>query len=455
MRWSSRGSVIVLLGSVLVVPAEVAEAGATCAGHAVTISFQDLPRGVTTINGTSGPDVIQGGPASEVINAGGGEDYVCAGAGYDLINGGPGRDELFGQDDSDEFSGADLGQDLITGGSKDADTVSYKELTAGVRVDLSTGLVTPVAGGPSGGIVGVEVVAGTKYDDVLIGQSGKEVIYGGGGKDTLDGRGGDDNLFGGKGADRIVYAKATTKVRVDLTDEVALVGNDRDDFRDIEDVVGTRFDDRIVGDRHNNHLIGGGGDDLIKGKNGDDVLEGGAGDDLFFPSGGDDFVDGGDNDAVTSTGEHGDMVSYQGDTVDEGESGFSAELRTHPFTGNPPFAQGVGDDTLSGIESVRGVKDKTNILIGNDEANVLIGGDKTDLVHGRGGNDLIFGLGRGDSLFGDNGPDDPATPFGDDYIDGGKPTAAEGDEDHAHGQGGDDTCTNVDFGQSTGCETTF
>ncbi len=445
---------LVLLGSMLVVPAAVAERGATCAGRAVTISFQDLPRGVTEINGTSGPDVIQGGPASEVINARGGDDYVCAGAGFDLIDGGPGRDELFGQDDSDEFSGADLAQDLVTGGSKDSDTAVYRDAVTGVRVDLTTGLVQAVGGGPAGGILGVEVVAGSNHDDTLTGRSGEQILYGGRGNDVVDGRGDHDFLYGGKGTDRIVYAKASARVRIDLADGEAFAGSVRDDFRDFEEVEGSRFDDRLVGDARDNHLIGGGGDDMIKGKNGDDVLAGGDGDDTFFPSKGDDFVDGGDNDAVTSTGEHGDLVSYQGDTVDPGETGFSAELRTHPFTGNPPFAQGVGDDTLAGIESVRGVKDRTNILIGNDGPNVLIGGDRTDLVHGRGGNDLVFGLGNRDSLFGDNGPDDPPTPAGDDYIDGGAPAGA-GDGDHAHGQGGDDTCGNVDLSESTGCETTF
>lgn len=455
MRRSPVGFVCVLLGSLLVLPAEVAEAGATCAGHAVTISFQDLPRGTTTITGTSGRDVIQGGPRNEDINAGGGDDYVCGGAGIDLIDGGPGRDELFGQDDSDEFSGVDLGQDLITGGSRDFDTATYRELPTGVRVDLSTGLVQPVDGGPSGGIVGVEVVGGSRHDDTLTGASGNELFYGGRGNDTIDGRGGRDDVFGGPGSDRIVYSKAGAALRIDLAAGTAIVGSVREDFRDVEEVLGTRFDDSIVGDAENNHLVGGGGDDVLKGKTGDDVLDGGDGDDMFFPSGGDDFVEGGANDPVTSTGEHGDLVSYQGDTLDPGETGFSAELRTSPFTGEPPFAEGVGDDTFSGIESVRGVKGKTNILIGNDGPNVLIGGDRTDLVHGRGGNDLIFGLGGEDVLFGDNGPDDPATPFGDDYIDGGNPTAADGDGDHAHGQDGDDTCTNVDFSQSTGCETTF
>ena len=97
------------------------------------------------------------------------------------------------------------------------------------------------------------------------------------------------------------------------------------------------------------------------------------------------------------------------------------------------------------------MKDKTNILIGNDGPNVLIGGDRNDLVHGRGGNDLIFGLASGDSLFGDNGPDDPPTPFGHDFIDGGQPTGAS-DSDHGFGQNGDDTCVNVDEAGSD-CET--
>jgi Ca2+-binding RTX toxin-like protein len=84
------------------------EAGATCAGEPVTISWDDPGVGLT-INGTNRRDVIQGGPQNEVINGHGGADFICGGEGNDRIDGGTGRDELLGQGDSDTFVGADLG----------------------------------------------------------------------------------------------------------------------------------------------------------------------------------------------------------------------------------------------------------------------------------------------------------------------------------------------------------
>jgi Ca2+-binding RTX toxin-like protein len=49
----------------------------------------------------------------------------------------------------------------------------------------------------------------------------------------------------------------------------------------IEDVIGSPFGDRILGDRADNEIWGGGGSDWIGGGGGNDILRGGLGADLF------------------------------------------------------------------------------------------------------------------------------------------------------------------------------
>ena len=424
------------------------EAAATCNGHAVTISFQNLPAGTTTINGTGGHDVIQGGPRSETINAGGGDDDVCGGDGNDHIDGGPGRDELFGQGDSDDFRGTDLAQDLITGGSRDLDVADYSSSPVGVRVDESTGRVQAVGGGVSGGILGIEEVKGTPFADTLVGGPAVDDLYGSGGNDLLDGRGGADFLAGNAGRDRATYANAGSAVQVDLPSGHAVVMEGGRATTDelspsTEDVTGTRFDDRLVGGGTNDQLTGGGGDDVIKGKGGDDVLEGKGGDDTLFPGPGDDYVDGGANNPVTGTGAPGDLVSYQGDTIDPGLPQLDVSLLGIPYFGDPPYASGVGEDVLAGIESIRGTATDHNLLEGDDGPNVIIGGARTDLLVGAGGNDLLFALAANDSI--DAGP-------GDDYLDGGSPTGPD-DADLTDAGDGNDTCTGSQDIYQSSCET--
>lgn len=442
------GLVVLVLSGIAPAAQADGEPGATCNGHAVTISFQNLPAGTTTINGTAGHDVIQGGPRSETINAGGGDDDVCGGDGNDHIDGGTGRDELLGQDGSDTFRGADLAQDLITGGSRDLDIADYSGSPVGVRVDESTGRVQAVGAGVSGGILGIETVMGTQFADTLVGGPAGDDLYGNGGNDLLDGRAGSDFLSGNAGRDRATYASAGNAVRVDLATEEASVIEGGHVVTDtltpsIENVTGTRFDDRLVGRDTNNDLAGGGGDDVIKGKDGDDILEGNGGDDTLFPGPGDDHVDGGANNPVTGTGAPGDLVSYKGDTVYPSTPDFQAFLAPDPHFGDPPYAEGVGVDTFDGIESVRAPDARTNYLGGNDGPNVIIGGSRFDLIDAAGGNDLLFGLGGDDALNGD---------AGDDYLDGGSPTGAN-DSDITNGGDGEDTCLgSQDIFQSS-CET--
>lgn len=159
-------------------------------------------------------------------------------------------------------------------------------------------------------------------------------VAGGGGDDTLqaqrlDGGPGDDVLRGqevegGPGADTITaptvtYRSATTPVRVDLAD-LTVVGQPGEGDRIdpiVENVVGGRFADVLVGDGRANRLDGGAGDDRIDGRGGGDAIFGGAGvDRLLGGDGSDEVLGAGGSDRVDG-GRGADWVTGDGgaDTV--------------------------------------------------------------------------------------------------------------------------------------------
>jgi Ca2+-binding RTX toxin-like protein len=401
--------------------APASAAADTCEGHKVTISWEDPGVG-SRIQGTPGDDVIQGGPHGETIIGGAGDDVICGGHGRDRIDGGPGRDELYGQSGDDEFVGGGLAEDIVVGG-EDFDTADYRNSAVGLRVDMRSHVVLGDGVSVRGGIQGTEEVIGSAHDDTMISNGLKHTVFGAAGDDTLS------------------YASAKQRIVVDL--DVRRVDSGRvDDFvQGFETVVGSKFDDSFKATDGNDHFVGGPGDDILRGGKGDDILEGGPGSDTFYPGPGDDQVDGGPNDPVTNQNHPGDLVSYAKDTINSGDVQFEAYLAPDPHFGTPPGTPSVGDDVFVGIESVRGVADKPNIITGDDGPNVLIGGSHTDDLIGAGGDDLLFGLA---------GPDDLEGGDGDDFLSGGSPPK---NQDKIEGGDGDDTCLNTRPDISVGCET--
>ena len=150
----------------------------------------------------------------------------------------------------------------------------------------------------------VESVTGGSSADTLVGTAGSRTLHGGGGNDTLDGRDGDDKEYGGAGNDKFAarydtgadtyyggtgtdtmsYASRPEAVSVNLDN----LGNDGktgelDNVRtDVENVVGTAFNDTLVGSGYANKLAGGDGNDNLTGAAGSDTLEGGGDNDTIY-----------------------------------------------------------------------------------------------------------------------------------------------------------------------------
>jgi Ca2+-binding RTX toxin-like protein len=225
--------------------------------------------------GMDGNDELFGGMGDDVLSGREGNDTLFGGTGNDVLVGGNGNDLLVGGE----------GRDLIVGGAG-RDTVSYQGSSAGVRVDLASGVVS---GGHAAGdrISEVEYVFGSNFGDTIVGDGGRnllrgydgsDLIDGGAGNDTLDGGLLNDTLRGGEGND-LAYGGA---------------GNDSIDGGD--------GNDRLFGGNGNDRLIGGVGNDTLDGGTNNDTLDGGLGNDSLFGGSGRDvfvFIDGGGNDTVT------------------------------------------------------------------------------------------------------------------------------------------------------------
>jgi hypothetical protein len=129
-------------------------------------------------------------------------------------------------------------------------------------------------GGPGDDVLegglGVQYAAGGAGSDRLAGGAGADLLWG----DGTGGRG-NDVIDGGRGRDTALYDERRAGVRVDLRRGVGGRGRERDRLWRIEDVVGSKAGDVLLGDAHPNWLWGLKGADLLIGGGGADRLDGG------------------------------------------------------------------------------------------------------------------------------------------------------------------------------------
>jgi Ca2+-binding RTX toxin-like protein len=229
--------------------------------------------------GNAGANRIQGGAGNDVLAGGAGNDRLEGGIGNDMLNGGTGADTMYG--------GAGL------------DTASYSWAGAGVTVSLANAdansgeafgdrffsienLVGSALSDRLIGDAGANRLQGLRGDDVLAGGAGNDRLEGGDGDDVLNGGPGADTLMGGAGTDTANYGSASTGVVASLaTPAINRGAAFADRFNSIENLTGSAFADRLLGDAGQNVLSGGGGFDWLDGGGGADTLVGGGGGDRF------------------------------------------------------------------------------------------------------------------------------------------------------------------------------
>jgi Ca2+-binding RTX toxin-like protein len=397
-----RSSVVALL--LLAIPAvlpSTAFAAPRCLGRAATIVGSDRD---DELVGTPGPDVIVSGRGLDVVEGRGGDDRICSGGRPDFVRGGAGDDRIR----------AGGGGDTVIGGGGD---------------DRLWGEAASV--------------------DALFGGRGNDRLFGGNGHfDSLIGGPDDDLLDGGPGQDLAEFFESPAPVHADLVEGTA-TGHGSDRLVGIEGLVGSSFDDVLLGDDGSNLLVGEEGDDVIEARGsgtlagrGADILDGTFGDDILDGGDGADIVrfedspepvtvdlaagtaTGWGTDALsgidtiigtewddTLTGDAGDnaFVGGLGDDVLDGRAGVDQAAFFDSF--EPVVVDlaagtsvGWGDDTLVAIEDVTG-SGRADVLIGDNGPNRIAGGSGADEISGAGGDDVLLGNRGTDEADGGEGTD--------------------------------------------------
>ena len=280
--------------------------------------------------------VLTGGAGNNILNALGfsGPVILNGGAGDDTLIGGIGDDELVGGDGTDNVVqevDADmiLTDDSLTGmGTDYLDSIERARLIGGAgnnSIDAS-------------GFSGQAYLDGGDGDDTLVGGDGDDTIIGGNGNDTITTSFGQDTIIGGEGDDTFLFsgetgsaaptvvsggggfnlfkflAGASGRVELDTTsDEDTLDFSEYDGavaidlaLLDVEQnvgynsagedlfitlkgwfkrLIGSAFDDVLLGNDLENEIYGGTGDDQLDGRGGHDLLDGGPGIDTDLDKG--------------------------------------------------------------------------------------------------------------------------------------------------------------------------
>jgi Ca2+-binding RTX toxin-like protein len=264
------------------------------------IRFDESITVPTRIDARDGDDTITGGAGDDTVLAGNGDDLIDGGRGADLIFGDPGNDTLTYASRTAELNVFMDGQpnDGEAGeGDNVADTI---DTILGGRGDDRIDAQGQVGGKALYGNFGNDTLTGGDGDDRLNGGLGDNHLRGAAGDDDLLGRTGRDVFHGDDGTDTVTYyyvELASQAVSVTLNGRsVSGAPGERDAIReDVENVVGTNFNDTLTGNDLANRMDGLAGDDTITGLAGIDSLIGGDGDDDFITGGDDDddLIDGG------------------------------------------------------------------------------------------------------------------------------------------------------------------
>ena len=224
----------------------------------------------STLNGGDGNDTLVSGLSNDILNGGAGTDtavFTGNRANYVITDNGGGNFTITGPSGTDTLTGVEFAQ----------------------FADQTVTLAAP----PTGPTNGPDVLQGTTGDDLIDGLAGDDTIDGLAGNDVLIGGAGADALTGGDGVDTADYSGSSAGVTVRLWNGTGAGGDAQGDtLTSIERVVGSAFNDSLIGaDGRSDTLEGGNGNDYLAGLTGDDVLIGGAGNDtLVGGSGADLFV---------------------------------------------------------------------------------------------------------------------------------------------------------------------
>ncbi len=294
------------------------------------------------------------------------------------------------------------------------------------------------------GLGGNDTILGGNDNDTIDGGSGNDFIQGDGGNDTLfGGAGGNDTLLGGSGNDLLIgndgadslsggsgndtasYVGSNAAVTAAIGG-VGVGGHAAGDTigGDIENLIGSAFNDSLTGNGGANILTGSAGDDTLSGGDGNDTLIGGVDQDLLLGGAGNDNLQGDSGNDTLIGGAGSDTLAggIGSDTADYSASGAAVNVNLGTGAASGGDAQG---DALSSIENVIG-SSGADTLTGSDGANAISGGDGNDTINGGLGGDLIDGGAGNDSIVAGPATGGTSSPSADLFLDWDAAGADEG-----------------------------
>ncbi|MBY6116996.1 hypothetical protein KUW09_22045, partial [Mameliella alba] len=203
-----------------------------------------------------------------------GDDSYVADSSATFSHGWDGDDIIFENGQTKEYYGGEGDDYLIVNsvintdrhdGGPGNDTIDWKtQLIFNGVFDLLA--ETASAGGQTEAMIGFENLIGSDGNDSILGTSGGNLLDGHLGNDTIRGRAGNDTLIGDAGGDlldggadidTVSYASSNAGVTVALFNNTASGGHAAgDSFVDIENIIGSDFDDVLSGDANANVFDG-------------------------------------------------------------------------------------------------------------------------------------------------------------------------------------------------------
>ena len=235
-------------------------------------------------------------------------------------------------------------------------------------------------------------LTGNAADNTLDGGQGNDTLLGRAGNDLLIGGVGNDLLTGGAGIDTASYAGAAAAVTVNLAITTAqnTGGAGTDTLTQIENLIGSAFNDILTGGAGANRIDGGAGDDLFivaaaADHTADEAIIGGSGtDELRFTS-----------TAASTLTVSANTTGVERIVIGTGTGASAVTTGT--------TAINVNASALSGAVNIVG-NNGANILTGGAGADTLSGEIGADRLNGGLGNDLLIGGAGADTFIFDSAP---------------------------------------------------
>ena len=370
-------------------------------------------QGHDTIYGDAGFDFLGGGLGNDWLSGGTGDDTLMGGAGDDVLDGCEGADELSGGAGMDIASYA-LSDAAVTVNLSNAGSATMK-VAAGGHAEGDVFAMALDAEGMPTGLLDIEGIRGSMYDDLLTGDDR--------GAPVPAVLGDDPSTTGTTETDFVVEAAKPASA------SNTIYGNQGDDR-----IKGLAGNDTLYGGKGNDTLYGGADHDTLMGELGDDALKGEAGNDTLVGGPGADVLLGGtlsEAGMFTDDAESSDTADYSAS-----DAGVRIDLSKVPRGQEAGKAGSIGEgghaegDVLHGIENLTGTA-YADLLEGDDARNILMGGAGDDWddamttplveggLFGNDGNDVLSGGDGNDWLSGGDHHDDIWGGDGDDMLLGG------------------------------------